>query len=339
MSNPFRKPSAAEANPFDEPSYEPNPFNDPAVTAHTTTGYNPPQVYQPEPVSAYTAPVPTNDNPFYRQPIDQNGVTPVVSEVQPVQAVPGPSGAAGPAAFPGSKSKADVAKEKELRAKEAELKKREAELKKRETEAGPVKDKKNWPPCFPMVHHDIAADIPSEHRAMVRMCFFTYLLLILCFVWNIASVSAALTMNAGSPGVGGWFLALAFMVIGIPGAYWLWYKRLYNAARRDRAVTYSIFFCMYMVHIAWCVYAFIAPPIILSGGKSLTGIFTLINVLGANTTIGIMYIVGCVLWGSEVLFSFWVLKMVYSRFRGSDGANRLRSEGMSAALQHASTRV
>ena len=46
-------------------------------------------------------------------------------------------------------------KEKELAAKEVELKKWEEKLK----AAGQLKPTKNWPRCFPLVHHDIPGDV------------------------------------------------------------------------------------------------------------------------------------------------------------------------------------
>lgn len=46
------------------------------------------------------------------------------------------------------------AKEAELRAKEAELKKAEDQLRR----TGALQPEKNWPPCYPITHHDIAGE-------------------------------------------------------------------------------------------------------------------------------------------------------------------------------------
>ena len=46
-------------------------------------------------------------------------------------------------------------KEKELNAREAELARKEEELRK----AGALVPKKNWPICYPILHHDIAGDV------------------------------------------------------------------------------------------------------------------------------------------------------------------------------------
>ncbi|TVU34334.1 hypothetical protein EJB05_16165, partial [Eragrostis curvula] len=69
-------------------------------------------------------------------------------------------------------------KEKELQAKEAELNKRERELKRREeaaSRAGIVIEEKNWPPFFPIIHHDISNEIPIHLQRMQYLAFSSLL--------------------------------------------------------------------------------------------------------------------------------------------------------------------
>ncbi|KAK4345031.1 hypothetical protein RND71_035207 [Anisodus tanguticus] len=57
----------------------------------------------------------------------------------------------------------DLNREKELNAREADLRRREAEVKRIEEAlagAGVVIEERNWPPCLPIIHHDIANEIP-----------------------------------------------------------------------------------------------------------------------------------------------------------------------------------
>ncbi|KAK9000873.1 hypothetical protein V6N11_081355 [Hibiscus sabdariffa] len=70
------------------------------------------------------------------------------------------------------------AREKELKAKEAELNKREQELKRKEdaiAQAGIVIEEKNWPPFFPIIHHDIANEIPIHLQRTQYVAFTTFL--------------------------------------------------------------------------------------------------------------------------------------------------------------------
>ncbi|KAF7072500.1 hypothetical protein CFC21_077611 [Triticum aestivum] len=159
--------------------------------------------------------------------------------------------------------------EKELLAKEAELNRREKEIRRREeaaARAGVVIEEKNWPPFFPIIHHDIKNEIPVHLQRTQYFAFASLLGLITCLFWNIACVTAAWIKGEG-PKI--WFLAVIYFILGCPGAYYLWYRPLYRAMRNDSALKFGWFFLFYLVHIAFCVYAAISPSIMFVG-KSLT---------------------------------------------------------------------
>ncbi|KAK7273623.1 hypothetical protein RIF29_14680 [Crotalaria pallida] len=91
-------------------------------------------------------------------------------------------------------SKEIKAKEKQLQAKEAELKRKEQELKQREeaiARAGVVIEEKNWPPFLPLIHHDIANEIPLHLQRIQYVAFTTFLGLVICLFWNIVAVTVA----------------------------------------------------------------------------------------------------------------------------------------------------
>ncbi|XP_073222160.1 secretory carrier-associated membrane protein 1-like isoform X3 [Cicer arietinum] len=161
-----------------------------------------------------------------------------------------------------------IAKEKELQAREAELKRREQELKRKEdaiARAGIVIEEKNWPPFFPLIHHDIANEIPIHLQTIQYVAFTTWLGLILCLSWNIAAVTVAWLKGEG---LSIWFLAIIYFISGVPGSYAMWYRPLYRATRTDSALKFGWFFFCYSFHILFCVLAAVAPPIIFKG-KSL----------------------------------------------------------------------
>jgi len=216
-------------------------------------------------------------------------------------------------------------KEKELQAKEAELKKREQELKKREdaaARAGIVIEEKNWPPFLPIIHHDIANEIPTHLQRLQYVAFTTFLGLVVCLLWNIIAVTFAWIRGEG-PTI--WFLAIIYFISGVPGAYVLWYRPLYRAMRTDSALKFGWFFLSYMFHIAFCVFAAVAPPIIFKG-KSLTGILPAIDLLGDHALVGIFYFIGFGCFCLESLISIWVIQQVYMYFRGSGKAAEMRRD-------------
>ncbi|KAG0499510.1 hypothetical protein HPP92_004201 [Vanilla planifolia] len=225
-------------------------------------------------------------------------------------------------------------KEKELHAKEAELRRREQELKTREdvvARAGIVIEEKNWPPFFPIIHHDIANEIPVHGQRMQYVAFASFLGLTGCLFWNFIAVTAAWIKVSN---VKIWLLAIIYLISGCPGAYVLWYRPLYNAMRTDSALKFGWFFIFYALHLAFCIFSAVAPPIIFKG-KSLTGILAAVDVIGDSVIVGIFYFIGFGFFCIESLLSLWVLQQVYMYFRGSGKAADMRREGARGAMRAA----
>uniref|UniRef100_A0A7N0T8M7 Secretory carrier-associated membrane protein n=1 Tax=Kalanchoe fedtschenkoi TaxID=63787 RepID=A0A7N0T8M7_KALFE len=232
----------------------------------------------------------------------------------------------------GSGSMKDLkAKEKELQAKEAELKRKEQELKRREeaiSKVGVILEEKNWPPFFPLIHHDIPNDIPIHLQTMQYIAFTTLLGIVVCLVWNVIAVSVG-WINGSDPSL--WFLAVIYLISGVPGAYVMWYRPLYRATRTDSALKFGWFLVCYSFHIGFCVFAAVAPPIIFRG-QSLTGILPAIQILTWSGFVAIFYLIGFAFFTVESLVSIWVIQQVYMYFRGSGKAAEMKRQAMLAAL-------
>ncbi|KAG0503706.1 hypothetical protein HPP92_003778 [Vanilla planifolia] len=131
-----------------------------------------------------------------------------------------------------------------------------------------------------------------------------------------------------------WLLAIIYLISGCPGAYVLWYRPLYNAMRTDSALKFGWFFIFYALHLAFCIFSAVAPPIIFKG-KSLTGILAAVDVIGDSVIVGIFYFIGFGFFCIESLLSLWVLQQVYMYFRGSGKAADMRREGARGAMRAA----
>ncbi|KAL6992632.1 Secretory carrier-associated membrane protein 2 [Sarracenia purpurea var. burkii] len=225
-------------------------------------------------------------------------------------------------------------KEKELKAKEAELRKREQEVKRKEeaaARAGIVIEEKNWPPFFPIIHHDIANEIPIHLQRLQYVAFTTLLGLFVCLLWNIVAVTAAWIKGAG-PTI--WFLAIIYFISGVPLAYVLWYRPLYRAFRSEAAMSFAWFFLFYLLHLCFCIFAAVAPPIVFKG-KSLTGILPAIDVIGDSVIVGVFYFVGFGLFCLESVISVWVIQQVYMYFRGSGKAAEMKKDAARGVMRAA----
>ncbi|XP_057822731.2 secretory carrier-associated membrane protein 3-like [Cryptomeria japonica] len=69
----------------------------------------------------------------------------------------------------------------------AELRKKEQELKRREeivARSGVVIQEENWPPFFPIIHNDIAREIPPHAQRLMYVTFESWLGMVLYLTWN-----------------------------------------------------------------------------------------------------------------------------------------------------------
>ncbi|CAI9760197.1 unnamed protein product [Fraxinus pennsylvanica] len=225
-------------------------------------------------------------------------------------------------------------KERELQAKEAELRKREQDVKRKEeaaARAGIVLEEKNWPPFFPIIHHDIANEIPIHLQKMQYVAFTTFLGIVACLLWNVIAVTTA-WIKEGDPKI--WFLAIIYFIAGVPGAYVLWYRPLYRAFRTESAMKYGWFFLFYLLHIAFCIFSAVAPPVVFKG-KSLAGILPAVDLIGKQVLVGVFYFIGFGLFCLESVLSIWVIQQVYMYFRGSGKAAEMKREAARGAMRAA----
>ncbi|XP_062222335.1 secretory carrier-associated membrane protein 5-like [Phragmites australis] len=204
---------------------------------------------------------------------------------------------------------------KELSQWETDLKRREADIRRREEalkSSGVPTEDKNWPPFFPIIHHDIANEIPPNAQKLQYLAFASWLGIVLCLFWNFIAVIVCWIRGGDSKL---FFLATIYGMLGIPLSYLMWYRPLYRAMRTDSAFSFGWFFLCYLLHIGFCILAAIAPPIIFRG-KSLTGILAAIDTFSDHAIVGIFYFVGFALFCLETVVSIWVLQKVYMYFRG-----------------------
>ncbi|XP_074566677.1 secretory carrier-associated membrane protein 1-like isoform X2 [Curcuma longa] len=294
-----------ERNPYDEEE-DVNPF-DPGVRGRAAG-------------SSY------GGGPFYMT--NNGGVSPSNSRLSPLASGIGDFRAT--VDIPLDTEKDLKRREKELQSREAELNKREKELKRREeaaARAGIIIEEKNWPPFFPIIHHDVENEIPAHLQRLQYFAFASLLGLAGSLFWNIIAVTAAWIEGEG---VKIWLLSIIYFISGVPGAYVLWYR----AMRTDSALNYGWFFLFYLLHLGFVIYSAVAPPIIFHG-KSLAGILPAIDIISEHAVAGIFYFIGFGLFTVESLLSVWVIQEVYTYFRGSGKAAEMKREATHGAMRAA----
>lgn len=216
-----------------------------------------------------------------------------------------------------NKASSSSAREKDLDKREAALNRKEAELKRLETELrnnpGAAR-RKNWPIWCSIVYHNIKEDIPENLQWTMRTAYFAYLGLLVCLVWNFIGCCGA-WITDGS--IAAFLWGSLYVVGGVPGAWFLWYGRLYRAMMKDSAFGYGLFFLFFTsAHLIFTAWSAIAPPIINSW--SHVGFWVgAQEVSQESSALAVLYYIGGGLWSAEFLWSFWTLKKVYWAFRGA----------------------
>ncbi|RWV84139.1 hypothetical protein GW17_00054173, partial [Ensete ventricosum] len=132
--------------------------------------------------------------------------------------------------------------------------------------AGVTIEEKNCPPFFPIIHHDIAKEIPVHAQRLQYLPFASWIGILLCLSWNVIDVIVCWIKGGG---VKIFFLAIIYALLRCSLSYVLWYRPLYRAMRTDSALKFGWFFLFYLIHVGFCILAAIAPPIVFHG-KSLT---------------------------------------------------------------------
>ncbi|PWA47022.1 SCAMP family protein [Artemisia annua] len=114
---------------------------------------------------------------------------------------------------------------------ESDLQRREQDIKRREQAVAGADiptDDRNWPPFFPIIHHDIANEIPVHAQKLQYLAFASWLGLVLCLTFNVIAVIVCWIKGGG---VKIFFLATIYALLGVPLSYVLWYRPLYRAVR------------------------------------------------------------------------------------------------------------
>ncbi|KAJ3025272.1 UNVERIFIED_CONTAM: hypothetical protein HDU68_007317 [Siphonaria sp. JEL0065] len=206
--------------------------------------------------------------------------------------------------------------EKTLAEREAELNRREAMLSKREQQVEKKEstmegyNPPNFPPCKPLVYHDIEKDIPEEGKWLVKRLYYAWIFSVFIYLLNAITSFILLTSKAESAG-GNFGAALIIFVAVTPVSFVFWYQPLYNGVKRNRSVQFFLFQFNYFCHIG--LNGMLAAGIPGWGGA---GIIYCISNIGSNIGIGVM----CALCSAgfiwNVVYGLWQVKAVRGYYQG-----------------------
>ena len=231
-----------------------------------------------------------------------------------------------------------AARERHLARREARLERAEASLAAREARQDHgQRAPKNWPPCYPVLRHDIEADYPPANRPTMRVAHAAWTLAAAGYLLNAVVVTFAFFGAVGAS-VGDWFLAVAYALAGVPLSRWGWFGSLRDASRRE-----SPGFMQTAAYARFFAHARGPPPHVRVDrrrssrrrGGSCAGIFLALRRLsdasGFGRFVGILALVNVAVWASATGTSLWVGGEALRRFREGGGVSELRRGGEAVA--------
>ncbi|TPX47711.1 hypothetical protein SeMB42_g03231 [Synchytrium endobioticum] len=217
-----------------------------------------------------------------------------------------------------------------LRRKEAELAARERLLLQQQahlSRAGATSKPPNWPPFYPLVHHDIAQDIPEQHQKTVTKIWYLWLATVAELVWNMIACLAILISHPPTLAntAADFGVALVYIFTITAASFFLWNRPAYLAFSKNSSFFYFVFFVFLSCHICFCYYMAVGIP-----GSGAAGF---INALGALTGGAVGTFVLCLIaligWIMLGTYSLWTFREVYTYYTaGGHSFEKAKSEAI-----------
>jgi len=210
----------------------------------------------------------------------------------------------------------------EIQEREKLLSEKENLLKAREKEFGsngePLPSPRNWPPYCPLVHYSIA-EVPDDHKLLVRTAFFYLHIFILALVWNLVceivefSVTCVVT-------------SAVYLVVGVVVSWKFQFNTLYRALKSE--VVSDARILIFLINFLFAVAFNLLMAIGFGCGAGLAEVIE----AGSYTTC-IFYSISFCLWTTASILSIYILKKAIKLWKSSGGnMDKAKKDVVSAAV-------
>ncbi|XP_043994132.1 secretory carrier-associated membrane protein 3 [Gambusia affinis] len=297
---------------FPEPTEDQNPFQDPAVTQHSSnTEYATLDLYNPfdkpaGPPPPYEASSPPAPPPAQTPP----------SRTTPTEPRSYGSYNAQPAV--NSTTAELLKKQEELERKAQELERRERELQSHGLGPGATRQN-NWPPLpsfcpvGPCFYQDINVEITQRFQRTVTIMYYFWMFCAFSLVFNLIS---SLAMFCADPSNGSGFgLSILWALLFTPCSFLCWYRPVYKAFRSDSSFNFFIFFFIFFAQVCVFVIMTIGIP-----GSGFSGWIVSLALLNKSTGVGVLMILNATLFTAQTAMGVFLLKKIHSMYRQTDAS-------------------
>ncbi|EST05034.1 hypothetical protein PSEUBRA_005842 [Kalmanozyma brasiliensis GHG001] len=228
-------------------------------------------------------------------------------------------------------SRAEADRMAELRRREEELARRERDL---DSRAAHIQKhgRNNWPFFYPLIYHDIQAEIPPDSQPIMQGLYKLWLLLVLALIVNMVAC-IFLLLEGASDGGKDMISGVVYLPVITLTSFMLWYRPIYNGLMKEHSLFFYVYFIFAGFHLAFSVYVFLGIP--------STGSAGLINTIQAfadedrKLVAGILGAITTAMFGLQGLGNLWFYRLIWkhNNEKGhtfAQAKNELATHGMMA---------
>jgi len=179
---------------------------------------------------------------------------------------------------------------------------------------------KNFPPCKPLIYHNINFDIPPEKRLFIRKAYVGWFFHSFCLFWNFCVNLGCLIMGEGG-GIFGFLFALADIILG-PFISFLVYFLLYRAIRTSSAFFFGLWFVFFVGQLASEVFFTIGLSSYGAAGFALM----VTTFTDSKIVLGVLAAISTFMWIGVFVYSMWLFYQARGEFKSLGGAGAATKE-------------
>jgi hypothetical protein len=196
---------------------------------------------------------------------------------------------------------ASASRLEDLARRERELEQRERDLQNRADHIQ-KHGRNNWPFFFPLIYHDISAEIPAgDLQVACTHIYYLWLALVLTLVINLVACVFV--------GVKEVISAIVYLVVITPASFMLWYRPVYNGFMKEHSLFYYMYFVFCGFHLAWSIYVFLGIP--ETGSAALLTTIESFTAENKRIVAGALGIVVTVGFAFQGLGQLWYFKQIW----------------------------
>lgn len=299
---------------FPETMDEQNPFQDPAVTQHSSTGgYATLDLYNPFENS--TAPPPPYEATSPSAPPPPSQTPP--NKTTPTE--PRNYGSYNSQTAVNATTAELLKKQEELEKKARELERRERELESHSLGTGASRQN-NWPPLpafcpvGPCFYQDISVEITQQFQRTVTIMYYFWMFCAATLLFNVVSSLAMFCVDPSGSGVG-LGLAILWAFLFTPCSFVCWYRPVYKAFRSDSSFNFFVFFFVFFAQVVVCVIMTIGIP-----GWGFSGWIVSLAAMNSSVAVGAIMMINAIFFTAQAAMGVVLLKKVHSLYRQTDAS-------------------